>query len=135
MLPAEREANVARRQANAATEIPAGAADDEPDQMVALMALYARDPAAATAMFHRRSAAPTPAHAPAPTTAPVAAAPSAAAAKKKKKKKKKNSPYCHSCGVPRNLANYHPSDQCKTKTPSHRNKATFTNQLGGRPAY
>jgi hypothetical protein len=124
LLPAEREANVARRQANAVTEIPGGAAGDEPDQMMVFMALYARDPAAATAMFNRRSAAP----APAPAAAPVAAAAPAAA-------KKKQPPYCHTCGVPRNPAHHHPSDQCKTKAPGHRNDATFKNQLGGRPAY
>jgi len=125
LLHAERAANVARRQANAATEVAAGDAGDEPDQLVALMALYARDPAAASAQFNRRTIAAPAAPAPA-AVAPVAAS---------KKKSPPHPPYCHTCGVHRIPARQHPSKECKTKAPGHRNEATFTNQLGGRPAY
>ena len=122
LLHAERAANVARRQANAATEVVAGDAGEEPDQLGVLMALYARDPAAASALYNRRTTAALAA------PAPAAAAPIAAP-------RKKHPPYCHTCGVHRITARQHHSKDCRTKAPGHRNEATFTNQLGGRPAY
>ena len=124
LLHAERAANVARRQANAATEVAVGDAGEEPDQLVALMALYATDPAAASAQFNRRT-----------ITAPAAPAAAAAPVAVPKKKSPPHPPYCHTCGVHRISARQHPSRECKTKAPGHRNEATFSNQLGGRPAY
>ena len=120
LLPAEREANVARKQANVATEIVAAPNVAEPE-LIAFMALMAKDAPAAVAYLKGRSATPAAAAA----AAPAAAAPAAAA---------KTKYYCHTCGVPRNPALRHHSKQCKNKVPGHRDDATFSNQLGGKPA-
>ena len=138
LLPAEREANVARRLANSATEVIAAATDAEPE-LAAFRALMAKD-APAAAAFLRGRPAPAAAAAAAPAAAPttnkssnksgappaaVAAAPPVAGRPR---------PYCHTCGVPPLVKNQHFSNGCLTPKAGHNWDATYLNQMGGKKA-